>query len=105
VVYQKRTSSNSALNKSKKAEKDMPAPFRKKKRSRKYPLPVNNSALKAIIKTLPNMQKEINARVSRKQTVALLLKSATKALLIIQKKASGYVSRERTMALLPKNIY
>jgi len=83
----------------------MPAPPRKKKRLRKYPLPVNNLTLKAIIKTLPNVQKKINARVSRERTVALLLKNATKILLIIQKGASGYVSRERTMALLFKNVY
>jgi len=83
----------------------MPAPFRKKERLRKYPLFVNNSALKAIIKTLPNIQKEISARVSRERTVALLPKNATETLLIIQKGTSGYVSRERTIALLPKSAY
>jgi len=61
----------------------MPAPSRKKERLRKYPLPVNNSALKAIIKTLPNIQKRISARVSRERTVTLLPKSAIKTLLII----------------------
>jgi len=83
VIYQERTSSNLILNKFKKVKKDMPTPFYKKKRLRKYPLPVNNSALKAIIKTLPNMQKKVSARVSRERTVALLLKNAIKALLII----------------------
>jgi len=61
----------------------MPALFRKKKRLRKYPLPVNNSVLKAIIKTLLNIQKEISVRVSRERTVTLLLKGAIKTLLII----------------------
>jgi len=61
----------------------MPAPFRKKERLRKYPLPVNNSVLKVIIKTLLNMQKKVNVRVSRERTVALLFKNAIKALLII----------------------
>jgi len=60
----------------------MPAPFRKKKRLRKYFLPINNLILKAIIKTLLNMQKKISVRVSRKRTVALLPKNAIKALLI-----------------------
>jgi len=105
VAYQERTSFNLILNKFKKTEKNMPAPPRKRKRLQKYPLPVNNSALKAIIKTLSNIQKEISVRVSRERTVALLPKSATKALLITQKGASGYVSRERTIALLPKNTY
>jgi len=105
VVYQERTSFNLILNKFKKAEKDMPAPPRKKKRLRKYPLPINNSALKAIIKTLLNIQKGINVRVSRERTVALLFKNVIKALLIIQKKASGYISRERTIALLFKSVY
>jgi len=82
MAYQERTSFDSALNKSKKAEKDIPAPPRKKKRLRKYPLPVNNLALKAIIKTLPDIQKKVSARVSRERTVALLPKSATEALLI-----------------------
>jgi len=58
VAYQERTSFNLILNKFKEAEEDMPAPFRKRKRLRKYPLPVNNSALKAIIKTLPDIQKK-----------------------------------------------
>jgi len=105
VAYQERTSSDSALNKFKKAEEDIPAPPRKKERLRKYPLPVNDSALKAIIKTLPDMQKGISARVSRERTVILLPKSATEALLIIQKGVSGYISRERTMALLLKSVY
>jgi len=83
----------------------MPAPPRKRERLQKYPLPVNNSVLKAIIKTLLNIQKKVNARVSRELTVALLPKGAIKALLITQKKASGYVSRERTIALLLKNVY
>ena len=60
----------------------MPTPSRKKKRLRKYFLLINNSVLKAIIKTLLNMQKKVSARVSRERTVALLLKNATKALLI-----------------------
>jgi len=83
VTYQERTSFNSTLNKFKKVKKNMPASFRKKKRLRKYFLPVNNSVLKAIIKTLPNIQKGISVRVSRERTVALLFKSAIKALLII----------------------
>jgi len=61
----------------------MPAPSRKRKRLRKYPLLINDLALKAIIKTLLNMQKEISVRVSRERTVALLPKGATKILLII----------------------
>jgi len=105
VAYQERTSSDLILNKFKKAEEDMPAPFRKRGRLRKYPLPVNDSALKAIIKTLLNMQKKVSVRVSRERTVALLLKGAIKALLITQKGASGYVSRERTIALLFKSVY
>jgi len=105
MAYQERTSFNLILNKFKKAEKNIPAPPRKKERLQKYSLPVDNSVLKAIIKTLPNMQKEISARVSRERTVTLLPKSVIKALLIIQKRASGYISRERTIALLLKNIY
>jgi len=55
VAYQERTSFNLILNKFKKAEKNILTLFRKKKRLRKYPLLVNNSALKAIIKTLLNI--------------------------------------------------
>jgi len=83
VIYQERTSFNLILNKFKKAEKNIPAPPRKRERLQKYSLPVNNSVLKAIIKTLLNIQKEVNVRVSRKRTVALLFKNAIKALLII----------------------
>jgi len=83
VVYQERTNFNLILNKFKKAEKNMPAPSRKKKRLRKYPLFINNSALKTIIKTLPNIQKKINARILRERTVTLLPKNVTKTLLII----------------------
>jgi len=53
----------------------MPAPLRKKKRLRKYFLPINNSTLKAIIKMLLNIQKKINVRVSRERTMALLPKN------------------------------
>jgi len=83
VTYQERTSFNLILNKFKKVKKNMLAPFRKRERLRKYPLFINNSALKAIIKTLLNIQKKVSVRVSRERTVVLLFKSVTKTLLII----------------------
>jgi len=61
----------------------MPASFRKKERLQKYPLPINNSVLKVIIKTLLNIQKKVSVRVSRERTITLLSKSAIKVLLII----------------------
>jgi len=38
----------------------MPAPFRKRKRFKKNPLPINNLAKALVIYALPNVQKEIN---------------------------------------------
>jgi len=79
VAYYKRTSFKSTLNHFKKVKENISAPPRKRKRFKKNPLPVNNSAKALMIHALLNVQKGTNnARDSRERSVIRLPKGAIK---------------------------
>jgi len=65
MAYYERTSFELALNYFKEVEKNMPAPFRKRKRFKKNPLFINDLAKVLMIYVMPNVQRRVNNHVTR----------------------------------------